>query len=255
MYSASSRLLRPIPVWLLVVSAIAFHGPLLLMRVPSNSFDAHFHMSMASTYAHHWFDPWNEKSLGGFSQTTYPPLTHQWIAVFSHVIGLEYGFMLVMGICIALLPVAVYRFAKLWVNDRAASYGAFCCIFLGSLCLLTYQSGQIGTISSTTLFLLAIPYGYQWVLTGSKRDLVMGLAISCTAAAAHHATLIFGASFLVFPVIWLVLADFRAVAPGSSLWIPIRRILLFAVLAGVGILVVLLPYVLAISKDPILQIP
>lgn len=251
----SSRLRRAIPLWLIVICAFAFHGPLLLMKVPSNSFDAHFHMSMASTYAHHWFDPWNEKSLGGFSQTTYPPLTHQWIAMLSHVVGLDYGFMMVIGTAMLLLPVAVFRFARLWVDERAASYGAFCCIFLGSLCLLAYQDGQIGTISSTTLFLLAIPYGYQYVLTGSKRELMMGLTLSCTAAAAHHATLLFGVSFFVFPVIWLVLRDYRKANPDSSYWAPARRILLFMSLAGAGMVLVLLPYLLAIEKDPILQIP
>ena len=253
--ATSSRLQRAIPLWLIVICAFAFHAPLLVMKVPSNSFDAHFHMSMASTYEQHWLDPWNEKSLAGFSQTTYPPLTHQWIAVFSHLVGLDYGFMLVIGIAILLLPVAVFRFAKLWVNERAASYGAFCSIFLGSLCLLTYQDGQIGTVSSTTLFLLSIPFGYQYVLTGSKRELIMGLAVACTAAAAHHATLLFGLSFFVFPVIWLVLRDFRAAHLDASIAIPIRRVLLFMTLAAVGMLIVLFPYVLTMEKSPILQTP
>lgn len=255
-HATSARLLqRAIPLWLIVVCAFAFHAPLLILRIPSNSFDAHFHMSMASTYAEHWFDPWNEKSLAGFTQTTYPPLTHQWIAIFSHVVGLDYGFMLVIGISILLLPVAVFRFSKLWVNERAASYAALCSVFLGSLCLLTYQDGQIGTVSSTTLFLLSIPFGYQFVLTGSKSELIMGLAVACTAAAAHHATLLFGLTFLVFPVIWLVFRDFRAANPGASMSIPIRRVVWFMLLAGAGMFIVLLPYVLTMEKSPILQTP
>ena len=253
--ATSSRLQRAIPLWLIMICAFAFHAPLLSMKVPSGSFDAHFHESMAATYAHHWFDPWNEKSLAGFTQTSYPPLTHQWIAIFSHFVGFDYGFMLVIGICILLLPVAVFRYSKLWVNERAASYGAFCSIFLGALCLLTYQDGQIGTISSTTLFLLSIPFGYQFVLTGSKSELIMGLALACTAAAAHHATLLFGLAFLVFPVIWLVVRDFRAAHPDDSISIPIRRILAFVALAALGMFIVLLPYVLTMEKSPILQTP
>src|ERR1700738_2614727 len=114
--AASRPLSRAIPLSLIVLCALAFHGPLLMMQVPANSFDANFHMSMASQYAHHWFDPWNEKSLAGFSQTTYPPLTHQCTAMFSHLIGLSYAYMLVQGIVILLLPVAVFRFAKLWTS-------------------------------------------------------------------------------------------------------------------------------------------
>ena len=59
--------------------------------VPAGSYDANTHMFFASHYAQHWFNPWNEKWFGGFSQTTYPPLTHQWIALFSHIMGIEDG--------------------------------------------------------------------------------------------------------------------------------------------------------------------
>ncbi len=246
---------RAIPLWLIVLCAFAFHGPLLMMQLPNNSFDAHFHMSMAQHYAQHWFDPWNEKSLGGFSQTTYPPLLHQWIAIFSHVVGLSYGFMLVMGSMILLLPVAVYRFAKLWVDERAASYGAFCCIFLGSLSLLAYQDGQIGTISATTLFLLAIPTAFQYVLGGQKRDLILGLALCCTASAAHHATLLFGIPFFILPTVWLVLREYRENNPESSLAVPVKRVIAFVSLAGMGMLLVLLPYCITLLKSPINQTP
>ena len=44
---------------------------------------------------HHWFNPWNAKWFGGFSQTTYPPFTHQWIALFSHIMGLKMAYMFV----------------------------------------------------------------------------------------------------------------------------------------------------------------
>src|SRR3954454_16602863 len=129
MQAQPSQLTRALPLQLIVLCALVFHGPLLMMRLPANTFDANFHMSMASHYANHWFDPWNEKALAGFSQTTYPPLTHQWMALFSHLIGIQNAFMLVQLIVILLLPVAVYYFAQLWVSDRAASYAAFCSIF------------------------------------------------------------------------------------------------------------------------------
>ena len=225
-----------------------------MIQVPANSFDANFHMSMASHYAHHWFDPWNEKAFAGFSQTTYPPLTHQWIAMFSHVIGLTNGFMLVMGIFILLLPVGVYRFAQLWTSDRAASYAAFCSIFLGSLCLLAYQDGQIGTISATSLFLLSLPCIYRYTLRGEWKDLILGLFISLSAAAAHHATLFFGVMFFVGPVLWIAVSDYRREHPEGSISAPIRRIAAFGSLALIGIGAVLLPYFLILLKDPIKQI-
>jgi len=149
------------------------------MRLPVQTFDAWFHMSMAAHYAHHWFNPWNEQSFAGFSQTTYPPLLHQWIAVFSYVVGLSYAYMIVQGTALLLLPVAVYRFALLWTTPRAASYAGFCSIFLGALCVLVYQDGQIATTSSTTLFLLALPLFHRYIVGGARRDLVRGVARGC----------------------------------------------------------------------------
>src|SRR3954451_8224809 len=246
---------RAIPLGLIVTCALVFHGPLLMMQYPSNSFDAHFHMSMAQHYAQHWFDPWNEKALGGFSQTTYPPLLHQWIAILSHVVGLSYAFMLVMGSMLILLPVAVYRYAKLWLCELAASYGALYSIFLGSLAIITYESGQIGTVSATTLFLLAIPTAYQYVLAGATKDLILGLALCCTAAGAQHATLLFGTPFFILPTIWLVLREYRESNPESSVATLAKRMVTFTSLASVGIIVELLPYFLALLKSPIEQIP
>ena len=246
---------RAIPLWMIVACAFAFHGPLLVMRLAEHSFDAHFHMSMASTYAEHWFDPWNDKSLGGFSETTYPPLTHQWIAMLSHVMGLAYGFMVVIGTGILLLPVAVYRFAKLWVSERAASYGAFCSIFLGSLGLMAYHAGQIGTITATTFFLLAIPFAYEYVVHGTKKDMLMGLGLSCTAAGAHHATMIFGLVFFIPAMFWLMLKDWRTANPEGSILRPLKRMTLFVGLGTAGIVLELLPYILIMIKAPITEKP
>ncbi|MFZ0691393.1 MAG: hypothetical protein WAM68_16270, partial [Acidobacteriaceae bacterium] len=72
---------RPLPMALLLMAALAVHLPLLLMELPLKSYDTNFHIFFASHYLHHWFDPWNPKWFGGFSQATYPPLPHQWIAV------------------------------------------------------------------------------------------------------------------------------------------------------------------------------
>lgn len=253
--ATSANLKGPVPLWMILCCALAFHGPLLSMKLPANSFDANFHMSMAAHYAHHWFDPWNTKALAGFSETTYPPLNHQWIAIFSHVIGLDYAFMLVQGIAILLLPVAIFRFSKLWTTERAASYAAMASIFLGSLCSLVYQDGQIGTTASTTLFLLAMPYLYLYITQGQRDALALGVCMACTAAAAHHATLLFGMIFFIPPTLWIAVSDYRETHSDSGLGSPIRRIVAFAALSVAAIVLVLLPYGLIMLKSPIEQTP
>jgi uncharacterized membrane protein len=140
------------------MAVVAVHLPLLLMKLPLKSYDTNFHIFFASHYLHHWFDPWNTKWYAGFSQTTYPPLPQQWVAVFSHVFGLDMAYMVVQFIAILLLAVGVYRFARLWVDDRAASLAALGSVFLGSESLLVYNAGQLGTTCAAPIYLNALPF-------------------------------------------------------------------------------------------------
>jgi len=184
---------RPIPVAAIILLALAIHGPLLVMQLPATtSYDANLHIFFASHYAHHWFNPWNEKWFAGFSQTTYPPLTHQWIALLSYIVGLTEAFMLVQLAAVVLLAVGAYRFAQLWVDDRAASYAGVLAVFAGSIAFLVYSAGQLPTTMSAALYFLALPYFYSWCISASWRSLLKGLALALAAASAHHVTLIFG---------------------------------------------------------------
>ena len=245
---------RPIPLPAIVLLALAIHGPLLIMQLPATtSYDANFHMFFASHYAQHWFDPWNEKWFAGFSQTTYPPLVHQWIALLSRVVGLVQGFMIVQLIAVLLVPVATYRFAKLWVDERAASYASLFSVFAGSMAFLVYSAGQLPTTLSFPLYLLALPYFYNWSLSADWRALFKGVAMTLAAASAHHVTLIFGSVIFAAPVLWLALRD-KAEADGSRVAV-LARAGIFAALAAVGVGIVLLPYWMAIIQHPIEQIP
>ena len=253
--TANEAYSRPIPLLAIVLVALAVHGPLLLMQLPSGSFDANFHIFLASHYAHHWFNPWNEKWFAGFSQTTYPPLTHQWIAVVSSVAGLKMAYMLVQLVAVLLLPVGVFRFAKIWVDERSASYAALGTIFLGALSFLVYQAGQLATVTSAALYLNALPYFFEWSEEGSGRSLLKGLFVSLAAAAAHHVTLIFGTVLFAVPVLWVALLDARDGRARGSMGAVAGRAILFAVLVAIGVGIVLLPYWMTLIQHPIHQIP
>ncbi|MGD0215286.1 MAG: 6-pyruvoyl-tetrahydropterin synthase-related protein [Terriglobales bacterium] len=245
---------RPIPVAAIILLALAIHGPLLVMQLPATtSYDANLHIFFASHYAQHWFDPWNEKWFGGFSQTTYPPLVHQWIALLSYLVGLTEAFMLVQLTAVVLLAVGTYRFAQLWVDDRAASYAGVLAVFAGSIAFLVYSAGQLPTTMSASLYFLALPYFYSWCLSASWRSLLKGLALTLAAASAHHVTLIFGSVLFAVPVLWLAWYDGRKREQPSAAMIA--RGFVFAAIAAVGVGVVLLPYWIAIVRHPIEQMP
>src|SRR3569833_3046341 len=122
------------------MAVLLVHLPLLVMKLPLKSYDTNFHILFASHYLHHWFDPWNTKWYAGFSQTTYPPLPQQWVAVISHLTGLEYGYMAVQLAAILLLAVGVYRFSLLWVSLCVVFFVFLVCVFLGSVCFLVYSA-------------------------------------------------------------------------------------------------------------------
>ncbi len=245
---------RPIPLAAIILLALAIHGPLLIMELPATtSYDANLHIFFASHYAHHWFDPWNEKWFGGFSQTTYPPLVHQWIALLSYVVGLTEAFMLVQLAAVVLLAVGTYRFAQLWVDDRSASYAGALAVFAGSIAFLVYSAGQLPTTLSAPLYFLALPYFYSWCVSGSWRSLLKGVALTLAAASAHHVTLIFGSVLFALPVLWLAWYDGREKEQSGTA--IIGRGLVFGAISAVGVGIVLLPYWISIIRHPIEQMP
>jgi len=243
---------RPIPLRFILLMTLAIHGPLLAMQLPlTNSYDANFHVFFASHYAHSWFNPWNPKWFAGFSQATYPPLAHQWIALLSYVFGLHMAYLLVQLVGILLVPVGVYRFARLWVDERASSYASLFSIFLGALAFLVYSAGQLPTTLSAPLYLLAIPYFYDWSRSADGRALVKGVVLTIAAGAVHHVTLIFGSLLFAVPVLWLAVIDREERKAGAVL---IRGVV-FGAFAAVGLGIVLLPYWISIIKHPIQQMP
>jgi hypothetical protein len=228
------------------------------MQLPAASYDANTHIFFAAHYAQHWFNPWNLKWFGGFSQTTYPPLTHQWIALFSHVMGLKMAYMFVQLIAVLLLPIGMYRYAGLWVDEVSASYAALGSVFLGSLSMLVYQSGQLPTTAAAALTLNAVPFFYDWLWRSRFLALPKGVAIAWAAAAAHHVTLLFGAILFAVPVLFLAILDRDADVheeDRASVAGVLGRAIVFAAIAIAGVAVVLWPYWVALLKNPITQMP
>jgi len=245
---------RPIPFRFILLMAVIVHVPLLLMKLPLRSFDTNFHIFFASHYLHHWFDPWNTKWYGGFSQTTYPPLPQQWVAVLSNAIGLEFAYMAVQFIGMLLLVVGVYRFSLLWVSPRAASFAALASVFLGSESFLVYSAGQLGTTCAAPIYLNALPFLFEWIRLGRWRALIKATLLFTAAAAAHHATLLFGSFFFALPVVALAIFE-RNEGPHSSTATLIARTVSILVLVSALIGAVLLPFWIALLHNPVTQTP
>ncbi len=246
---------RAIPLSWVLLLALLVHGPLLLMQLPNDSYDANFHKFFAAHYAQHWFNPWNEKWFTGFSQTTYPPMEQQWMALFSHVMGLDLAYALVQLIAILLLPIGVYRYARIWVSERAASYAAIASVLIGSLSFLVYEAGQLSTTWAAPLYLIALAYFYDWTREGKVMALLKAVALTLAAAAAHHVTLLFASVLFTVPVLVTALMDRKRDGQDSTVGGVITRAVVYAALSIGGIFLVLLPYWIALFHNPIKQMP
>jgi hypothetical protein len=236
------------------MAAVAVHLPLLLMKLPLKSYDTNFHIFFASHYVHHWFDPWNSKWYAGFSQTTYPPLPQQWVALVSHILGLDMAYMAVQLAAILLLVVGVYRFSLLWVSPRAASIAALASVFLGSESFLVYSAGQLGTTCAAPIYLNALPFLFEWVRYGRWRSFLKASVLFTAAAAAHHATLLFGSVFFAVPVLVLAFSHRQDGEKVSTAAFANRTVAIVAVV-GAAIAVVLLPFWIALIHYAVTQTP
>jgi hypothetical protein len=162
--------------------------------------------------------------------------------------------MLVQFVAILLLALGVYRFSALWVGRRAASYSALASILLGSESFLVYSAGQLSTTFAAPLYLNALPYIYEWIRFRDWRSLLKGAALATAAAAAHHATLLFGAFLFAVPVLALAILDVRE-GRGSQAVGFVFRTALVSILVGAMIAVVLLPFWMALIQYPVTQVP
>ena len=168
--------------------------------------------SFAAHYAQHWFNPWNVKWFGGFSQTTYPPLTHQWIALFSHIMGLTDGLHVR---AVYRHPAAAHRHVSLraacgWMRSPPAMPRWARCSWVRWRCWCISRD-SCPPRRRRRLTLNALPYFYVWLRDRRLHERSLkGVAIAWAAAAAHHVTLLFGAVLFAIPVLVLAMLDRNA---------------------------------------------
>jgi hypothetical protein len=153
------------------------------------------------------------------------------------------------------LPIGVYRYARIWVGERAASYAAVGSVLIGSLSFMVYQAGQLPNTWAVALLLNALPYFYEWSREARWRALLKGLVLVLASAAAHHVTLLFGALLFAIPVFFLAIMDRKREGAEASSGGVISRSLVFLVIAIAGVGVVLYPYWIALYQNPIKQMP
>jgi len=200
--------------------------------------------------------PGIRNGMAGFSQTTYPPLPQQWVALGVSCPWTGHG---LYGCSVCRHPAScasgVYRFSLLWVSARAASIAALASVFLGSESFLVYSAGQLATTCAAPIYLnaAAIPLRVGSGTASGDRFLKSECAFyGCCCRTP--CTLLFGSIFFAVPVLALVFFDRQdgERVSASGLYWPHRH---HRRGSGCGIAVVLLPFWIALIHIPSTQVP
>ena len=249
--------------YLAILLALVFHGALLPFTY-GQTYDAYIHMFFGNHYLTSWFDPWETKWYTGFTVTAYPPGSHQALGLLMQIMDMRIAFIVMQLLAVALLITGVFRFSRLWVNDKAASYAAMLCAFSTSISETLHIFGQLPTMLSIALFLNAIPHISGWIEKGKLSDLILGICLTAATTSVHHVTPLFGTVFFVAPVgvaAWLSnLKDREALKPTGKL--AILRWASPALVRGIGmglcmlllIITIVFPYWHWSITDPITQV-
>jgi O-antigen ligase len=213
--------------------AFALHGILILTARYRLSYDAYNHMFFGDHYRLDWWSLWEPRWYTGFEVTSYPPLTHQLIGLFGHLIGVDAAFGLLLWAVLSAYPLAVYAFCRVFTGKAAAWYAALGAAVLPSIYQTAHTFGQLPTLTSTLFALFAMAALNDYLLKGNRLSAACSVALIAALMAAHHATLMF--------LPWAVGAVFIHSLLNTKIkrLILLRRLGLFGFLAAlVGLLVI-----------------
>ncbi|MDX1522174.1 MAG: hypothetical protein R3264_11140, partial [Anaerolineae bacterium] len=261
-----------------LLGALIYHGGLSLFGTYQNTYDAYVHIFFADHWTRGWFDHWDPRWYTGFPLISYPPLSQQSVAMLSFFTGdLRVSFAIVQTSAIVVMTLGMYRFARLWVSEEAAGWAAIWLAFSSAMAETIHVFGQLPTTYSLGLLLNALPFAHRWVIRGKPSDLFKAWAIGAATTGAHHVTTLFGAVFIIAPVVVLALVTrFRTPLPDEPTGRPklvdrknwqalivrrLRRVLNPIIRSGVyGIgtitllILVVFPYWYWSKTDPITQV-
>ena len=231
----------PRRVYTAILVAFVFHGLFILTARYRLSYDAYTHMLFADHYAKSWFSLWEPRWYTGFTVVSYPPLTHQLIALFTPLLGFDKAFALLLWIVTTCYPLGIYAFARIFTGRAAASYAALVSAILMPIYVTAYVFGQLPFLASTLIALFAAASLDRYLRQGDLHSLLLSVMLIATCMATHHATLIVQ-PFFVLAVAINNLVLLRDHDQSRALFLIVKRLSLFGILAITMALFVIWPF-------------
>ncbi|HKY54908.1 MAG TPA: O-antigen ligase family protein, partial [Anaerolineales bacterium] len=205
--------------------------------------DAYTHMLFANHYAENWFSLWEVRWYTGFTVVSYPPLTHQLIALFVPILGFDKAFAFILWIVTTLYPLGIYAFSRVFTGKAAASYAALASAILLPVYVTAHIFGQLPFLASTLFALFGAASLNRYLREGGFHNFALTVSLVTTCMATHHATLI------VQPFLIVAVITQRYFHTESIFLLPelkrsslLLRFVLFAIPAILTSLIVIWPF-------------
>ncbi|MGY6650030.1 hypothetical protein [Wenyingzhuangia sp. IMCC45574] len=249
-----------------ILIGLIFHGSAMFFTI-EKTYDALIHLFFAEHYSTSWFEPWNFKWYTGFTVTSYPPLVHQAIALFSYIGGFKFGLFSVTLIGVVLYITGAYRFSLLITSNRSAAGFAAIIASLSSTFIETLHIfGQLPSIIGVSILMHSLPEIYLWIKKGQLKYFFTSTSLIAVTVTSHHVTPIFGMVFFIFPLIGTVIIDYTGEQKGGIQKINFLdfllgfktlffRIISFGLTSLFIIIFCMLPYWINSKNNPITQVP
>ncbi|MEP7135389.1 MAG: O-antigen ligase family protein [Chloroflexota bacterium] len=250
--------MMPRRVWMAVLIAFICHGFFIVTGRYHLSYDAYTHMLFANHYAENWFSLWETRWYTGFTVVSYPPLTHQLIALFIPMLGFDKAFALILWIVTTLYPLGIYAFSRIFTGKTAASYAALASALLLPIYVTAHIFGQLPFLTGTLTALFAAASLARYLRDGGLHNFTLAVALITTSMAMHHATLMVQ-PFLFFAILINSLMSNQGkqtnIHASMHPWLNLfGRFTLFIVFASITCLLVIFPF-WQWGADQIIQTP
>ncbi len=238
----------PRRVWLAVVIAFLGHGLFILAARYRLSYDAYTHMLFANHYAENWFSLWETRWYAGFTVVSYPPLTHQLVALFVPLLGFDKAFALILWAVTSLYPIGVYAFCRIFTGKTSAAYAALASALLLPIYVTAHIFGQLPFLAGTLMALFSAASLNRYLREGGVHNFLLTVSLYTTTMALHHAVLMVH-PFLILAVIINNLLNhgdtktrrFNFLSVSVSPWF-VMRFLLFAITVAFTSILVIFPF-------------
>ena len=166
----------------------------------TSGYDAPIHMFFGDHYARSWFSLWDPRWYNGFNIASYPPLTHQLLALFELASGNPaLGYALLSSISIALYAYALALYGKLLLDYKTSILASIASTLAPATMISFLLYGHLTTIFSTALAFLSSAFFAEYVKNNNRIKLAISSLLASASIYSHHLT-----SIIFLPILYVV---------------------------------------------------